>query len=404
MGNIDKIDKVKYFIYSFCFLGQELFTSICFIIGYEQRESDPIYFYYMIGLFLITMVFVITDLFKFGKRVSYLVFIIPLIYTLIFFIDYSLESSHYEWTTKLYEFFILFCLPPIFVAGLMNAGKDICYLYKYIDSLMYIIAIGMALSIPKMISLGELLHGYNDVAYLSAVSFGFLYYGLVSKNADRIKLFNTGIFRIISIVMCGLLIISSLSSGGRGGTVLLLFLFVIISFKYLGHGKLLRLLLFFPLLLIAFFLVSSVFTDSIFSGILDNGMNRAFSYIGPNGIDMTQTSNRDISYSEAMERIRQNPVVGYGIFHTIGAFGYPHNIFLEILEGGGIIYLIIWLIIFIVCIRKAVKLIKKNDKYFFLIPLFSYPLVNLLFSSSYMMMGLFWFTIVYLLTLKLKYA
>ena len=404
MRKIDRIEILKYFIYACCFLGQELFTSICFIFGYEHHESDPIYLYYMIGLFIITMIFVATDLFKYGSRISFLVFLIPLLYSLAFLIEFSLESSHYEWTTKSYEFFIFFCLPPIFVAGLMNAGREIGFLYKCLDLLMYFIAIGMILSIPQMMASGALLDSYNDIAYLSAVSFGFLYYGLVSNNPDRLKIFNTRLFRIISIGMCFMLIISSLSSGGRGGTVLLFSLIAIISFRYLSHGTLMKFLLLIPVIILAIFIVSSIFTASIFSGILDTGMNRAFSYIGPNGIDMTQTSNRDIAYSEAMERIRENPVSGYGIFHTIGAFGYPHNIFLEILEGGGFIYLFLWVVIFIICFRKAIRFIRIKKECFYLIPLFSYPFVNLMFSSSYMMLGLFWFTIVYLLTLKLKHA
>lgn len=129
-------------------------------------------------------------------------------------------------------------------------------------------------------------------------------------------------------------------------------------------------------------------------------MDRAFSYISSSGIDMAQTSNRDIVFELAQKNIEANLYTGYGIFHTIGAFGYPHNIFLEILEGGGIFYFAFWIIILIISIKRAYFIIKIERNLLFLVPLFIYPSVNLLFSGSYLMTGMFWFVLVFVLIYK----
>ena len=129
-------------------------------------------------------------------------------------------------------------------------------------------------------------------------------------------------------------------------------------------------------------------------------MDRAFSYISSSGIDMAQTSNRDIVFELAQKNIEANRYTGYGIFHTIGAFGYPHNIFLEILEGGGIFYFAFWIIILIISIKRAYFIIKIERNLLFLVPLFIYPFVNLLFSGSYLMTGMFWFVLVFVLIYK----
>ena len=111
-------------------------------------------------------------------------------------------------------------------------------------------------------------------------------------------------------------------------------------------------------------------------------------------------SNRDIVFELAQKNIEANLYTGYGIFHTIGAFGYPHNIFLEILEGGGIFYFAFWIIILIISIKRAYFIIKIERNLLFLVPLFIYPSVNLLFSGSYLMTGMFWFVLVFVLIYK----
>ena len=71
-------------------------------------------------------------------------------------------------------------------------------------------------------------------------------------------------------------------------------------------------------------------------------------------------------YELALKNIQLNPWTGYGIFHTIGKFGYPHNIFLEMLEQGGVLYLFVWLIIILNPIMKMQNRMRKKILYCFI--------------------------------------
>ena len=53
--------------------------------------------------------------------------------------------------------------------------------------------------------------------------------------------------------------------------------------------------------------------NSVLENTFNRGMDRAFSYISSSGIDMAQTSNRDIVFELAQKNIEANRYTGYGI-------------------------------------------------------------------------------------------
>ena len=79
---------------------------------------------------------------------------------------------------------------------------------------------------------------------------------------------------------------------------------------------------------------------------------------------------------------------------------YPHNIFLEFLLQGGVIYLTFWIILFAKLFKKFKQLLRKDDTNFFLIPISVFPFIQLLASGTYLESGLFWFTIAYVFNYK----
>lgn len=397
---MDRLYKLKCWVYPFSFLGAEMFSAFCGITGYKQEEGDILYLYYMISLFALTMILIIHDIFILGKPFSKTVLLIPIIFTICYFSDISSESPPLEWTKKSYRFFLLFSLPPMFIASLIAKNRSIERMYKYLDVVLIILGIGMIAKLPEMM-IGGFIDGYNNISYQSALAFGFIYYGLLSKREDRFKFLNNKLFKLVSIVMCVLLLLTSLSSGGRGGVVFLFALAAFISFTFIKKRNIFRVLFFVvPLGLIGTAILSNLVQNSALENTLKRGIDRAFSYISSSGIDMTQTSNRDIVYELARKNIEENPYTGHGVFHTIGSYGYPHNIFLEILEGGGIFYFAFWIIILIICMKKAYFAIKIEQNLLFLVPLFMYPCINLLFSGSYLMNSVFWFSIIFILVCK----
>lgn len=398
---MDRLYKLKCWVYPFSFLGAEMFSAFCGITGYKQEEGDTLYLYYMISLFALSMILIIHDIFILDKPFSKTVLLIPIIFTICYFSDISSESPPLEWTKKSYQFFLFFSLPPMLIASLIAKNKSIERMYKYLDVILIILGIGMIAKLPEMMMLGGFIDGYNNISYQSALAFGFIYYGLLSKREDKFKFLNNKLFKLVSIVMCVLLLLTSLSSGGRGGVVFLFALAAFISFTFIKKRNIFRVLFFVvPLGLIGTAILSNLVQNSALENTLKRGIDRAFSYISSSGIDMTQTSNRDIVYELARKNIEENPYTGHGVFHTIGSYGYPHNIFLEILEGGGIFYFAFWIIILIICMKKAYFAIKIEQNLLFLVPLFMYPCVNLLFSGSYLMNSVFWFTLVFVLIYK----
>lgn len=398
---MDRLYKLKCWVYPFSFLGAEMFSAFCGITGNKQEGGDTLYLYYMISLFSLSMILVIYDIFILGKPFSKAVLLIPIVFTICYFSDISSESPPLEWTKKSYQFFLFFSLPPMFIASLIAKNKSIERMYKYLDVILIILGIGMIAKLPEMMLFGGFIDGYNSISYQSALAFGAIYYGLLSQRKDRFEFLKSKLFKLISIVMCVLLLLTCLSSGGRGGVVFLFVLAGLISFVFVKKRNIFKVLFFVvPLGLLGVNLISNLGQNSTFGNTLNRGMDRAFSYISSSGIDMTQTSNRDIIYELARKNIEKNPYMGYGIFHTIGSFGYPHNIFLEILEGGGIFYFAFWIIILMISIKRAYFIIKKEQNLLFLMPLFLYPCINLLFSGSYLMTGAFWFTLVFVLIHK----
>ena len=360
---MDRLYKLKCWIYPLSFLGAEMFSAFCGITGYRQEEGSALYLYYMISLFALSLLLVVHDIFILGKPFSKMVLLIPIIFTACYFSDISSESPPLEWTKKAYQFFLFFSLSPMLIASLIAKNNSIEGMYKYLDVILIILGIGMIARLPKMMMLGELIEGYNGISYQSALAFGAIYYGLLSKREDRFKFLKNKVFKLVSIVMCVLLPLTCLSSGGRGGVVFLFALAGLISLIFVKKRNIFKVLFFvLPLGLLGVVIIFDLVQNSVLENTFNRGMDRAFSYISSSGIDMAQTSNRDIVFELAQKNIEANRYTGYGIFHTIGAFGYPHNIFLEILEGGGIFYFAFWIIILIISIKRAYFIIKTAGK------------------------------------------
>lgn len=401
---MNKLDKIKYFVYPFTLLGAEMFSACSTIIGFEHEEGSSTYLMFMIALFCLSMLFVLRDLLLSGRHINKKVIFIPIIYSICYYLDISAESNVLEWTRKSYYLHIFFSLPAIMIATILTGTKQVEKIYKNLDLIMLILALGMIASLPKMLMAGGIIKGYLNISYQSALAFGYLYYGILSKREDRYLLLKTKLYKMLSVIMCTLLALTSLASGGRGGVVLLFVIISIISLMYVEKRNIFKVIfLFIPILVVFVMFVASFVNDSALGAILEKGMERAFSYITKGGIDMSQTSNRDQVYQLAWENIEKNPWSGYGIFHTIGKYGYPHNIFLEILEQGGVLYLLFWVIILFNFLKKIIRINKCVRTYNFLIPLLLYPFTLLLFSGSYIMNATFWFFICFSLTFPKKY-
>ena len=316
------MDKLKSFIYPFSFLSAEMFSAYCGITGQEHEEGSSLYLYYMVLVFALSIALIMHDIFVARKPYFKGVWVIFLAFSVCYYFDYTSETTPLEWTTKSYLFFIFFSLPAMLIGSILAKSKNIQSLYKSLDLIVFILGVGMISYLPKMMYLGEQIKGYNGISYQSALAFGYLYYGLLSKRQDRFWFFKTKLFKMITVALCILLALTSLTSGGRGGVVFMIALAGIISFTFVQKSNIMKtIFLYVPMGLLALFLTTSLVQDSALSKSLNRGIDRAFSYITSSGIDMSQTSNRDIAYEIAIKNIEDSPYIGYGIFHTIVSRG-----------------------------------------------------------------------------------
>jgi O-antigen ligase len=136
--------------------------------------------------------------------------------------------------------------------------------------------------------------------------------------------------------------------------------------------------------------------DDSLIAMLEVNADRLFSYISSEGLDMSQTSNRDSVFETAMVFISDSPLWGYGLFGYYDVLGYyPHNLFLEILLQGGAIFLVFSLWALWIMFIKLCKMQKNNNSLYLLLPFIIYPFVQLLFTGSYMETPFFWFSVMF---------
>lgn len=135
------------------------------------------------------------------------------------------------------------------------------------------------------------------------------------------------------------------------------------------------------------------FTDNPIADSLQRSTQRTFGYMQGDANDAMQSSGREGAYKWAWEIVEDTNYMGEGVCKGI-VDGYPHNIILEFMMQGGVIYTLIWLLVLMATIYKIHNLNRIEPSYI-LYPLFFYPMIQLVFSGSYLTTPLFWFVITY---------
>ncbi len=303
----------------------------------------------------------------------------------------------------------------------IELGRD-RKLDQYINFFFFVsllITIGIIATIPAIVltpvtDLIDTFAGghYQALSYFASLAFliTIIYWSFYAGKNSLLKslFFLAIIFSQISAIIL---------SGGRGGLVVIAFGGILLI--YLNFSK----KMFVPFL----FIVGVILSVGIFQlvnydfGYQDKigntdiegerafvGASRLVSYIDSGGINFNQTSNRDIYYSTAIEYIQMKPILGYGIFNRIDespdvyygvpGFFYPHNLFLEFLIHGGVIYLSFWLFILSIFTFKFFKILYYDKSQSIIIAPAVYSFTQLMFSGTYLQEPFFWFSVFYVLS------
>lgn len=411
---------MKSLIFTTTIIFSLFFFVIMSVVGYNYMGADdsPIYMYACVGLNFISIFFFLKDLFlrKFIVTKE-LIFIIGGQFLLL--LSFFLENPIDEFARKQPLAIFALAMPTCYIAydvAKTNSWKDMT---KWLDILAILITFGVIINIPTIIiskGYGDIQGGqealninYQSAAYYSAFAYSItltlLLFGDVVHN--RFKIFKTKIFNIFSVALLVAQAALCLMSGGRGGAVLL-FLSTVVFLIIAKPSKLRKLFLQISIATICIIVPATLIFPSFGEGILDvivKSSERTFSYLSSDGIDMSQTSNRDLEYNAALTTIAKSPIIGHGFFRYIDVKNYsiyPHNFFLEILLQGGTILLIIVLIILFSLYRKYIKMVKYDQTNILLVPLICYPATLLMFSGSYLDTSLFWFGTMYIYCYKMR--
>lgn len=401
-------------------IGVTFFTIIpVFGISYYGAEDSPIMMMSMVFVALVTMAYIFFYETRHHRMAhgSMKPYLIPIAISLAYFFDTTCYMDMSRQSFRIFTLFICNTIPSLMIA---------CYSYRY-DKLQDIIknvypiavlsSVGLILSVPTMYlavdydtSIGG-GGGHQAISYCSAIfACYFLIDALHSEEGVRYKILDKKIFRIVDYVFVLTNVVICFIGGGRGGAVLLI-LNLFLTFFLMYRRSFGKLFIRSIIAVFVLYLVSIITSsDNVLYEQISKGLERAFSFISPTGsIDMSQTSERDVVYNATIKLIQDVPFYGYGIFHQYEVCLakisqlYCHNIFLEVILQGGYLLILPFCIIYIKFMGKIWQFLNTSNLNIYLLPIISFPIVQLMFSDTYIKSSLFWFVLIYIMNYDRNY-
>lgn len=374
---------------------------------YGGATSDSSYISFMMLVDIIPLVLFIKYLIskKSKNGVGAIIFVLLSILLVL------LIEANFSLGFPLVKSFIAYAIPSALI-GILFAKYEVGeYFAKWLEPIMLFLTIVGIRSMSLIMAFSysgvyEFGIGVQSLSYYCAFAFALNLYFLLfgDEIKDRLKYARSSFYKVISIVLLVVQVVVSLSSGGRGGFILAaVSAIVMIMIKYTRRGEnVMKTSLLFAVMIAVVVVIVRLMPENITNAVSE-GSERTFSYFTESGIDMSETSNRDRVYSNAIMDIKRSPVIGYGLLMK-GSFiegSWPHNIILEVLLQGGIIYLFIFLFLMFKVVKKL-RLLLRNGHKLFIVPVALYPIVMLCFSGSYITTGQFFFVITYIICCRVR--
>lgn len=399
-----KLSKIEVILLTISLFGTLIFFGYYTLTGrvYGGAASDNSYISFMMIVDIIPLSLFVKFLFSKGNKKNVApIIIVLMILTAIYGIGVGVSDINFK--------SLLAFSSPAAVTGILIAKSNRSwYFVKLLEPVMlFLTVVGIAsmrylLVVRNLQDMGEEGIGISSLSYHCGFAFALNLYFLLFGNEmpERFKYAQTTLYKYVSILLLIVQFAVGLSSGGRGGFVLLLVSGVVMVFLRLAHrrGSSSKTVFTFFLLLMAGFIAVQFMPENIV-GAMTTGSERTFSYISKGGgIDTSETSNRDVVYADCIRSIEDSPIIGHGILMRGTPFygDRPHNIFFEVLLQGGILYLMLFLAFILSLFNKTKRLVRQGHG-LFIVPVALYPMVELMFSASYIGTDLFWFVISYIL-------
>ncbi|MBY8908367.1 O-antigen ligase family protein [Salinicoccus roseus] len=388
----------------FGIMSTNLFFTLTSIFGYEYLGEDDsyIYFFYIVIIgslnYLLFFLYITKNNIKFNSK-DIILILVPF----FFFANFLISGFHQGFNpiaVTYFLYFLIWTVPVIYISIYIRKKEIFVELPKYFEVSMIVFTIAVFIT-----TIGSYVQGqsftsiggatYQTASYIAALAYGLnLYFLLYGKYHKRFYFAKSRIYSVLSFVFLIVQFVAIFMTGGRGGIVL----FSIFSIYIIG-SVLLKSSLKLYSKLFAIILMFLIFIPILFQNLMSNNQflvkfNRTLEFLSfESGLNWEGSSNRDILYLKAINLIMDQPLLGYGIYGFWDVSGYPHNLVLEILLNGGLLYFVFVLLLLLYVIIKLVLMIKREPQYRLLAVLLIYPLTMLMFSGSYMIITELWFVL-----------
>lgn len=241
--------------------------------------------------------------------------------------------------------------------------------------------------------------GYQSTSYYGSYAYGLALFALLFNKAEKVSLFQNIVIIFIRITSLFLGFVVQIYGGGNGAFVLTIIYTIVIIAIYLNAPKhIIRFLIIAILLGTIILFMKNLITEI---PALSQSFDRILRIFNTGQINNNSTSGRISIYKNSIDKILDSPIIGYGISSApyIG-IGQPHQMFLEILIDGGILYLFLWVYELLNSSKKLIWLMRHDkshrSEYVLIIVVFLSQFIMIQFSGFYLRTYSFWFSLAYI--------
>ena len=383
-------------------LGSPVFFAAAAAAGYTYAgsESSAVYVVYSLSVALLALTVCVVGVVLNRRRyplAAWIAGMIPLLVGVAYFAvgDGGADSSS---ASPMFRNFLVWAVPAFYVGLYTGAAGKWRQTARLLDPLMMLFSVASIGSVVGFAFGGLATRGiggatYQTLSYTSALAFGLNIHLLLDRGkVRRYAIANHKTYRLVCIVLLPVQVFAVVVSGGRGGVVLIGVYVLQLLLRQRTVGSRLRSASLIVLIAILSVLLLQLAMPNT---AVSQGYERAFAYVSSSGVDWAGTSGRDAVYSRALALIDQRPGLGYGPFGFVdhmAPYVYPHNLFLELLLGGGVVGLMLGVSALGALRVRYSRLKQQDDSLGTLGVLATYQIVMLMFSGSYLGAPTLWFT------------
>lgn len=384
--------------------GPVFFFCIAALLGIrfgseEEGGAGISYKLYMSILLLMGTLLFLRDFLN--RRVFTIREVLPLVILFIYMVDGYIQG--YE-TNLVYLKMVCFSLPATCVALNMKDHRELGGVIKWLDLFLPVFSASFVIMVYHIYLSRLEGEGTYDQNASYMIAFCFLIALFTLRYNDQYPKFSfldKKWYRIFKMCLFPYFIIMAFFAGGRGAFVAMLFglLLNVDLLKKINPQMMKKIVLGFIGGVVLLILILSWFDkNGEIAEFFLLSAQRITALVDFQNMDASSaTSGRDELYADAIRFFSESPVYGYGLFAYLKKIEmFPHNIFLEIMLQGGLIFLTVFVFIMMMAYGKYQKMLQADKSQILLMPFFIYSFTELLFSSSYIFVPLFWFVLTYI--------